>query len=243
MSSKKGLPIQASAVGNSKAPILKGGQDFKDNWSFSFEYFNQIRYFGLKDVDGDWFVSLIERLQEFSKMSVDHFKKSAGLRDGMRYHKIDWNAYKIPIQKSHLNWVRHDILNNDVDYPFYQFQVTTSSGRVIGFWDLNVFNIVLLDTLHNIQPSSYNDYKVRDSYPADCHYTSLSKDIDDLKNKTCNNPQCGYKGALQYIPSKTPNKNIIMAHLDDNEYELFQEVAGKASFSQILKDGVFYNIE
>ncbi len=57
-------------------------------------------------------------------------------------------------------------------------------GRVVGFFDEDrVFNVVLLDPLHNIQPSKTYNYRVRASYIAQCQLTKLTVTMENLIRK------------------------------------------------------------
>ncbi|MBU0695986.1 MAG: hypothetical protein KKE39_05605, partial [Bacteroidetes bacterium] len=133
------------------------GNRIKDQltWSFSFRYFNQSEYFGLGEIDSKWFVSVINRLRDLGKEDIESFIKDHRVKDSNRYHKIDWDANNIPIKREDIYWVDKNIIENEEDYPFFQFQVSKGLGRVIGFWkeDYSAFFIVLLDPKHNMQPS------------------------------------------------------------------------------------------
>jgi len=94
------------------------------------------------------------------------------------------------------------ILDNEDEFPLHQFQVSTTRGRIIGFDYENVFYIVLLDPLHNLQPSKNFNYEIDDCYPLSSHYDSLVQDIETLKNKGCTNPDCEILRGLRLIPKK-----------------------------------------
>jgi hypothetical protein len=44
-------------------------------------------------------------------------------------------AKNIPIQRIDFDWIERKILENEDEYPFLQFQVSTALGRVVGFFD------------------------------------------------------------------------------------------------------------
>lgn len=128
-------------------------------WTFSFQYWKQIEFFGLDKSNPSWFVSLIEKLKDLSGKDVKNFVSTGEQRDAWRYHNINWNQTNIPIQREDLDWLDKDYRENEAEYPIVQFQVSQALGRVVGFWDENsVFNILLLDPLHNIQPSKRYNY-------------------------------------------------------------------------------------
>lgn len=79
-----------------------------------------------------------------------------------------------------MSWIYKDYLENEEDFPLYQFQISMANGRVVGFFDENwVFNIVLVDPNHNMQPSKDYDYRVTPCFPLDNHYECLKKAIHE----------------------------------------------------------------
>ncbi|MBK1866390.1 hypothetical protein [Taklimakanibacter albus] len=149
----------------------------KIKWRFSFRHWRQISYFGVDQCDKPWFVSLLERLSEVSNLYVDDALSGAYGR-GLRCHHIDWAAKNIPISRAEINWVT-DALSEDVE--FLQFSVSRARGRVVGFFDEDqVFNVVLLDPMHNIQPSRKLNYQVRATYIGQSEITKLSVTFQNL---------------------------------------------------------------
>jgi hypothetical protein len=130
--------------------------------TFSFRYFAQVdKYFGVGEVEKAWFLNLLYRLGALNAFDVDVFRTRGELQDQFRYHQVNWTQKNIPIQRNDLSWLPPDYRDNDVDFPFYQFSITTSNGRFAGFWDeASVFNIVLFDPHHNLQPSKRFNYVV-----------------------------------------------------------------------------------
>jgi len=224
-STKKNIPIEYEKA-------------TKTEWSFSFKYFKQIKYFGLDKSDSGWFVSLLERFSELCKIDIDLFLRDFNLKDSSRYHDIDWNAQNIPISRTDCNWVAQDIIENNIDYPFVQFHVSKALGRVVGFWDINIFYIVLLDPLHNIQPSKRNDYKINDCNRLSCNYTSLLKDIDDIKRKCANCNTCNIISELNSLPRRNNYSNAVIFYLDDDYLSHFKEITKNRSISEIIENGV-----
>jgi hypothetical protein len=209
-------------------------------WSFSFKYFGQDRYFGLADSEPKWFVSLLERLKDLSAQSVDSFLSSYSIKDAYRYHLIDWNATNIPIQRKDIDWVDKNIIDNEVDYQFYQFQVSKAKGRVVGFWEpgFDYFYIVLLDTKHNLQPSKDYDYRVDNTVILHCQYTSLMMDIDRVKGIQCTANDCKCKHELIQLPKKHDGGNVIYFKIEDEYLDEFHSKIKNKSLREIIELGL-----
>lgn len=224
----------------SKKPVL--GKDIKDQltWSFSFKYFNQTDYFGLGETDAKWFVSVIERLRDLGKEDIDTFIKDHRIKDANRYHKINWDATNIPIKRDEINWVDKIIIENEEDYPFFQFQVSKGLGRVIGFWkeDYSAFFIVLLDPKHNMQPSKYFNYKVDDTSILPCEYTSLLCDIDEIRGIKCSNIECDCRKKLDNLPTNLNRGRFVYFQLDEDFYNEFIQVTKNKSIREIIENGL-----
>jgi hypothetical protein len=235
-------PVIPNLGGSIPVPIINKAP--AGLWTFSFQHFKQIDNFGLSNIDSKWFISLIDRMRDLSKLTKEEFIRQARFKDSFRYHTIDWNAKNIPINKADLDWIPTNILTNNEEYPFYQFHVSQALGRIVGYWNSNVFNVVLLDPMHNLQPSQYNDYKIKESYPVDCKYTSLLLDVEKLKSAKCDNPECGYQMSLMALPSQDENRNIVMAHLDDEYYTSYKDLVEKKniSFTQLIEGGIMYHL-
>jgi len=241
-----GTKIPVPTTPNVSKPLVETVPG-KQKWSFSFQYFNQIQYFGLdRGVNNSWFVSLLERMKELSAMYPEEFFKDRILKDRWRYHTIDWNSKNIPITKDELNWVDKEFLENDIDFPFYQFMISKAKGRIVGFWNRGhtLFHIVLLDPLHNIQPAGrkYN-YRVDDCYPLNCHYSSLTKDLEDIKSRPCTVKDCKTFSSLMSIPRKQNDTNAFVAYLDDDTINELNKILEKKSFSDIVIEAVYNNLQ
>ena len=187
----------------------------ENSWSFSFKYFEQIRYFGLGDADGNWFIALLERLKDLSSQKVDYLLSNYTARDAYRFHPIDWGAKNIPMQCRDFDWIDKNILENEDEYPFLQFQVSTALGRVVGFFDENHkhFYIVLLDHKHNIQPSKKNNYTVNDTTIMYCDYSSFLMEIDKIKGLKCPVDECRCKNRISKVV--TPLQFACSNHVPD----------------------------
>jgi hypothetical protein len=178
-------------------------------WAFSFRFWEQRDFFGVPTRAG-WFVSLLSRLKELGKLPVDDFKFEKQV-DELRYHPIDWGSKNIPVQRRELAWIASDYLNNEVEFPFLQFHISRATGRVIGFWDeSDVFNIILLDERHNMQPSGKNDYQVRDTWTQRCDYSSLLMDVEKVKETNCSAPECATNVAIRKVPSNIHDHEVLI---------------------------------
>jgi hypothetical protein len=122
---------------------------------------------------------LLERLRDLSLETVADLSTDPGKRKQWRLHDINWSSKNVPIARKDFSWIDNAYLNNDTEYPFQQFQISKALGRVVGFVDeLGTFNIVLLDPLHNAQPSSFNAYKVRETVVTDTHFARVMVSIE-----------------------------------------------------------------
>lgn len=147
----------------------------KKLWSFSLRFWRQAELFGVGDQTGSWFISLCERLADLCKLNLDEFFKDQELRQNFRFHEINWDGTNVPVKRADFDWVKRDYLDNEDEFPFYQFHVSKALGRVVGFFDeTQVFNLLIFDPNHNIQPSKYNDYKIRPTRIGCCHYSTVS---------------------------------------------------------------------
>ena len=196
---------------------------------FGFQFWRQIEFFGLDQSKPKWFVSLLQKLSELSKEPIDKFLEDGNKRHTWRYHDINWTQTNIPVQRAHLTWIDADYLNNPDEYPLVQFQVSTALGRIVGFWDEeDVFQIVLLDPLHNIQPSKRFDYRVRRNSPLPCIYTCLLNDVNYAKTKPCAQPGCDLHKAVTKLPRADHEYDVTVLMLQAGDHETIE---------QLVKDG------
>lgn len=171
-------------------------------WTFSFRYFKEIENFGLNRIQPSWFSSLLVRLNELSNKAITDITSNPSARDAWRYHEINWSQKNIPIQYDDLEWVDQAYRGNQEDFPLYQFQISQALGRVVGFWDeKQVFNIVLLDPMHNIQPSKSYNYKVDACYPNESEYSKLLLKINRVASESVCSASCPFPGELRNIHS------------------------------------------
>jgi hypothetical protein len=216
-------------------------------WSFSFRFFQEIKNFGLDStqIDKGWMLSVIYRLQELSKLTVADVTENRSVMEGtLRMHHINWSQKSIPIEKKDLTWIDQDYLDNAEEYPIMQISVSRAEGRLIGFFDEdNSFQIVLLDPLHNAQPSNYNGYKVRLCKPLGCEVTAIryaaNKVIEKIAGRDCS---CAndLRGALEWS-KKTPGTSIVIPFIDDKLVKDADEVIQMelaADYTGILQAGI-----
>lgn len=225
-------------------------------WAFSFRYWREHQNFGFKfgkegAARARWFVSLLNRLRELAAYDVDEFRSgSSRVRGELRYHDIDWNARNIPIRREDLSWVDPRYLDNDEEYPLIQFHLSKALGRVVGFWDENsLFNIVLLDPMHNIQPSAYNGHAVRPCSPLGCEHSELLKQVDDAR-QTLQCPRageaCAGRLALHSLGAIQPDFLRVMLGLSEDHVKSSEELvrSGRAkSFADIFETGILALLE
>jgi hypothetical protein len=165
----------------------KLGQQPLDNFdsflTFSFRFFDQRKYFGITEAKENSLKNLIIRLSELSKRKLSELERMKQEK-GLRFHQINWQQEKIPIQRKDLDWLPNEYLENDDEYPIMQLSISTALGRFAGFFDENnVFNIVLLDFQHNLQPSKSFGYKVDTTTIFKCDYSSTISRINNLLEK------------------------------------------------------------
>lgn len=231
------MGIKAGKSGTTSG-IKEGRNVPSDKLHFSFQFFNQIEYFGLDQCDAKWFVSLLERLKDLSAKNTDELFTEKNKRGGYRYHEIDWNAKNTPIRKTDLNWIAKDILDNE-EISFFQFAISTGKGRVIGYWQLNVFYIVLLDPLHNLQPAKDYSYKVDNCSPLGSQYESLLYDLKLLKERFKDHAELSV--ALREIPQKHfQASNVIYAFISDELQDQIAQLGEVDNISTLIEWGMEY---
>jgi hypothetical protein len=170
-----------TSSGIKKVPREKS-RPAKKPWTFSLCYWRQIEYFGLNcnKVDEKWFVSLLNKLQDLSGLNIDEVANNPSTL--WRFHPINWNQKNIPIKKTDLHWVPEQYLYEETD--FFQVQISQSTGRIVGFFDSeNVFQIVLLDPMHNVQPSKSYGYSVNKTDEQITTYHDLLNRLISIKVK------------------------------------------------------------
>lgn len=173
--------------------------------SLSFEFWNQSKYFGLDRTQMDWVVGLLNRLKEICHFTKEQWEtETLGNRWAGRrwhYHHVYWDAKNIPIEKSDLNWVPAQILDNDEEYPFWQVGFGAGGGRAAGFWETeDRFAIVLLDPHHNLAPSKDYGYKVTECHPETHSAELIRLAVDRARGGlVCSPDACPIHGSLAQI--------------------------------------------
>jgi len=237
---------QSTAAKVSKV-IAKANPPEEQRWSFSYRYFSEIKNFGLDSglVDKKWIVSVIYRLQELSKMTISEVFNSRDLAEGsLRFHEINWTQKNIPIQREDLDWIDRDYLENSEEFPIMQVAVSKAEGRLIGFFDeQSAFQIVLLDPLHNAQPSKYNGYKVRLCQPLGCEITAVRyaarKAVAKISDRSC---ECAgdLEGALGWSSSDS-GMALIIPTADEQTFkdaDDLLELGLAMDYEEIIRAGI-----
>lgn len=240
---KKPSPVLESK-GKLNSPIINRDSVTKDKtWEFSFRYWKQPDLFGLDRVEPSWMVSLLERLQELSTTKIEQLLRDHAHKQSIRYHEIDWSHQGTPLGRSDFTWLDARYLGNVEEFPFIQVHISKAKGRIVGFWDENwIFNILLVDPRHNIQPSKYSSYQLRESPPCNNeNMVILSKVMDCILRCKPNRAECPITslidGQITYPESEVVIFHSVSEDLLNKMSQVFQ--AGVAnSPSEILDYGV-----
>jgi hypothetical protein len=242
MPSNRKPTLGGTAPPQAQKPVALAPQSDK-RWTFSFRFWKQIENFGLDQTDSKWFIALLDKLADLSKLKRDQFLKDGVDRDNWRFHKIHWQQKNIPVQRKDLDWIPKIYLDNEAEYELFQFQITQSLGRVIGFFDeYQEFNIVLLDPLHNMQPAKSHDYKVHYCKPESTHYVDLLKDVEKAQKQTCVQSGCPAYLELCRLPRTDYAHMISIMRLPDETYNQVRDCIDKhnATIEDILHFGIAF---
>lgn len=225
--------------------VTKGPPPQEKCWRFSFRYWQQIEAFGLGGVDPGWFQSLLDRFKQLSAEPLSRFLDDPLFQNEIRYHEIDWNWRNIPIQRSNLDWLPNEILDNAAEFPIYQVHISRAMGRVVGFWDADwIFNILLLDPNHNCQPSRYSEYRVRPTSIGQCEYSSLRLAIERAQGSRCEHEACDFRKSVVSIQDKLyDDHNVVIARVDDTliiELRRLVENGKAKDISEVLEYGIAF---
>ena len=216
-------------------------------WNFSFRFLNNEQmseYFGLDAIDSSWFVSFMERLRDLCRQKKDSFIAGSELCEAYRYHPINWNQKNIPIRRDQMKWIDEKFLVNDEEYPMLQFQISTALGRIVGFWDeKQIFNIVLIDRYHNLQPSSRYNYQITRTRKGD---NVISKVMNVVKGaiQGCTKKSCSLQDSYEDIHSRamaSTEKASAIVHINDDEYDEIEKLISEGhahSVEDILSYGI-----
>lgn len=209
--------------------------------TFSFSYFRQIPDFEIGGCSQAWYVGLMERLKILGTMTPQEVLEENRGSTALRCHPIDWNAKNIPIQRKELNWLPKEILDNEDDFPMMQFSISTSTGRIVGYFDRDssVFHIVLFDPNHNIQPSKKTNYQIQPTTKGISQYDDLLNKLEKIKKivEDCSDKSCKLHAHIEAIEEL--HDNIVYVGLDGDFYSTYQEILQKHSLQEILEQGIF----
>jgi hypothetical protein len=212
--SSRHVPRSSAKIGNKPVLAKTATHGGPQRWCFSFRFWKQREYFGLGAKDNHWFASLLERLQLVSQESVDEFLGDAKKQNTMRYHRVNWGQCNIPIQREDLSWLPSVYRDNDDEYPIYQFSISTGNGRIAGFWEDNVFNVVLIDPFHNLQPVKEYDYKTTPTEELPGEHELLIAKLNLIKSTppNCSKGQCSTQTALQFLDLHNQSFGVVYCH-------------------------------
>lgn len=209
--------------------------------SFSFSYFkHDVKYFQIGDCHQRWFVGLIERLVTLCDMTKDGILMENAGSIALRCHEIDWTQKNIPIQRKDLTWLPPEILSNDKEFPIMQVSISKSTGRIIGFFDSDprIFNIILLDPNHNIQPCKKNNYQIQPTTQGVSQYDELLNRLDRIKHITriCPDGRCQLHSHIQHIDGL--HDYIMYMGVDKRLYDEYQELLQRMTLTEIFERGI-----
>jgi hypothetical protein len=242
-SKNKSIPPHNQRSSSPKTTIPKPKKPpVRNKWRFSFAYWKQVDYFGLDckitKTSGNWFVSLLERLKELSSKTVEEVMVSGKV---WRYHPINWDQKNIPIQKEELTWLPKEVIDAEEQIELYQIQISQALGRIVGFHDdEDIFQIVLLDPEHNIQPSKDYDFEVNPTKELLTPYQRLKDKIFYLKKEKenqCSADNCSIELNLNFLLDESPMQGRAL-YLDDmllNEIEQIFNESEKGQYDNLNK--------
>ena len=208
--------------------------------TFSFKYFAQQDLFGVGEQDSGWFVSLFDRISDLSgktKAILDNPVE----RDAYRLHTIDWKAKKCPITIDDLVSVPQNIKDGAEDDFFWQFQLSKTTGRVIGFFneDFTVFYLVLLDPKHNLQPSKYYGYSVDETKMAVTEYDRIQMWIADASKKQTEACRGNTKCPLYKVNTEYVRSDAFYACVDPDLKDRYVDLVESGEFQSKFEEFLF----
>lgn len=208
--------------------------------AFSFSFFKQIKNFGLDECSKEWHTGLLQRLGTLGDMTQQEILEENKGSKALRCHPIDWNAKNVPIQRKDLDWLPKEILENEEDFPMMQIAISTSTGRIVGFFDRDssIFHIVLLDPKHNIQPAKKTNYQIQPTQEALSQYDELLKKLERVRDivKDCKDKDCKLHGHIASMDKL--HQNIVYIGLDDDFYDKYLEILKNHSLEEIFETGI-----
>ena len=198
---------------------------------FSFQYYRQREYFGLADCDKNWYVLLTNTLSGVSQMTCFELLNNA---KELHYHKIKWNQRNIPVRPDDFDWIP-EMYRTEL----WQFHITKSRGRVIGFMSDNIFYVVLLDPEHNIQPCQKHNYalritKIQDEF-SDEVFDGLAVKYQELVSLV---KEKKYEQLEKIVTIHTQDyRDIVYATFDSNEdFQWYMSLTGDLSLIDVVNE-------
>lgn len=247
VAARKAAKHVAPDSGSVVAKITRSKRPEKKRWEFSFRYFQQIDKFGLdgKGIANDWLISMLDRLKQLSLEPLENILTDTVKADAYRYHPINWGAKKIPIERKDLDI--GDYAKNPEEFEIDQIMLSTGTGRIVGFFDENwVFNLVLVDPLHNLQPSKSFDYVVNPSSPLSCQLTQLQVAVHEGVQQ-CSTESCAavarIKDALAERTYSEAYSVVLLKLADEKTLSSARQLIEQkkvTSYADIFEMGVMY---
>jgi len=224
--------------------VRKGRPDAEKYFTFSFRYWKEIENFGVGAGDASWFSSLLARLRDLGSEKITRLFEDPSFKDTLRSHPVDWGAKNIPVQLEDLSWLPRSVRENQDEFPIIQFHISKALGRVHGFWDADwCFQIVLLDPMHNLQPSEYSAYKVRSTEISSCQYSALRTALDQACQTSCSQSDCEFARRVHTItPEAVDGQIVIVTALEESVAGDLASLraARPVSISDILTHGILF---
>jgi len=183
----------------------------------------------------------LDQLRNLSSKTFTQFQNEMKIGSGgIRYHEINWDLRNVPLR--HQDLLPKHLQDNEKEFQIFQFSLSGDTGRVHGFWIRNCFHIVLLDPLHNLQPSKDVNYNLRHTKQSSCEYSSLRIAIDKATNAWCLREDCKLVKELNSLTAKSPTSEdfVIIAGLEPDVAQYLQELRDKkpTSISEIVFRGI-----
>lgn len=211
--------------------------------SYSFKYFSQENNFGLRDgCEGQWFVSIINRLQSLNDYSMGQILENSSMRKQLRIHEVDFNGSNVSINRSAINSIPSNIRDNEREFPLYEISIARSRGRVFGFFDNSVFYIVYLDRHHNMYPMEFGVTRTHECID---HYDELLLKIRSIVKKIsmCEEKRCKVPAQISELPGL--ESNLIYLALCDDDFKTLLDVQKyhDCAWEDVFEKGLFYYLD
>ena len=215
-----------------KTPLVESPHVLQDKFLFSFQYFNQADLFGLGGAKTAWFISIFERLTTLSKMGAK--EREILLSGGKRTHshRIIWG--QSPISRKAIDWIPEDITEDDI----VQINISTGKGRIIGFFDECIFNVIFLDEKHNMQSVNTQKGQPSKTVVGESQYDKLEhKYVELIKCIEKANNIDVIKEKVNKLHDKDSNY-IIACELDQEYYSYYLSMRNNDKFKEIIENVV-----